>query len=125
MRKVRNALLDSRSARQKLAYGKRHWMNLGAGLHLGYWRGATPVGKWLMRRYVGEQRYVLETLAHADDIDDADDVRQELRTDHLIVRVHGEGHLDALEPKRRQRLSTQQLGSTALVLAPNRLRTVA
>jgi integrase len=49
-------------------------MNLGAGLHLGYWRGAAPVGKWLMRRYQGKgsQSYVLETLATADDIDDAD-----------------------------------------------------
>jgi integrase len=74
LRKVRNATLDSRTARQKLETGKRHWMNLGAGLHLGYWRGATPVGKWLMRRYQGKgsQAYILETLASADDIDDAD-----------------------------------------------------
>jgi hypothetical protein len=71
-RKVRNAAMESRTARQKLAAGKRHWMNLGTGLHLGYWRGAAPVGKWLMRRYLGEQNYKLETVAAADDIDDAD-----------------------------------------------------
>jgi hypothetical protein len=43
MRTVRNAKLETRTARQKLATGRRHWMNLGTGLHLGYWRGATPV----------------------------------------------------------------------------------
>jgi integrase len=72
LRKVRNSALESRTARAKLEPGRKHWMNLGSGLHLGYRRGSSPVGTWIARRYIGQQTYKLEKLAAADDIDDAD-----------------------------------------------------
>jgi integrase len=72
MRTIRDTKLDTRTARVKLASGKRYWRDLGAGLHLGYRRNASPVGSWLMRRYAGAQRYTFETLGHADDVAHAD-----------------------------------------------------
>jgi integrase len=71
MRTIRNASLESRTARAKLAAGKRHWMNLG-GVHLGYRRGPQG-GRWLARYYLGERRYEIEVLPGvADDHGDAD-----------------------------------------------------
>jgi integrase len=43
-------------------------------LHLGYRKGIT-VGKWVARIYVGDQKYVVETIATADDHEDADGER--------------------------------------------------
>jgi integrase len=43
-------------------------------LHLGYRKGAT-VGKWVTRIYVGNQKYEVETIATADDYEDADGQR--------------------------------------------------
>jgi integrase len=80
-RKVRNASLESRSARDKLeARGKPHYCTIEPGLHLGYRRpkgvaGRPRVsGKWVVRHYVGGQAYVVETIATADDFSDADGV---------------------------------------------------
>ena len=42
-------------------------------LHLGYRKGKSG-GKWVSRRYLGNERYVVETIADADDIVDADGV---------------------------------------------------
>jgi integrase len=43
-------------------------------LHLGYRKGAT-VGKWVARIYVGDQKYTVETIATADDYEDANGER--------------------------------------------------
>ena len=69
---VRDAGLESRTARARLkASGAPYYKAVGEGLHLGYRKGAT-VGKWVVRRYVGNQGYKVETIATADDIEDAD-----------------------------------------------------
>jgi hypothetical protein len=79
-RKVRNAELDSRSAREKLrARGKPYFRTIEKGLHLGYRKlkgkgRALTGGKWVLRHYVGEQTYEVETIATADDLTDADGV---------------------------------------------------
>src|SRR5262245_43975864 len=74
-RRVRDKGLESRSARTKLkACGKPYYKAIGEGLHLGYRKGIT-VGKWVARIYVGDQRYVVETIATADDHEDADGER--------------------------------------------------
>jgi len=74
-RRVRDKGLESRSARAKLKpSGKPYYKAIGEGLHLGYRKGAT-VGKWVTRVYVGDQKYVVETIATADDYEDADGAR--------------------------------------------------
>jgi integrase len=71
-KRVRDTGLESRAARGKLkASGKPYYKAIGEGLHLGYRKGAT-VGKWVCRRYIGSQQYAVETIATADDIEDAD-----------------------------------------------------
>jgi integrase len=74
-RRVRDKGLESRSARAKLkASGKPYYKAIGEGLHLGYRKGAT-VGKWVARIYVGDQKYEVQTIATADDYEDADGQR--------------------------------------------------
>ena len=71
-RRIRDTGLESRAARAKLkARGKPYYKAIGQGLHLGYRKGATE-GKWVARIYVGEQNYVVKTIAVADDHVDAD-----------------------------------------------------
>ena len=74
-RTVRDALLDSRTARSRLkARGKPYFRSLEPGLHLGYRKPLSGPGKWVARHYVGDQTYELETLAIADDYSDPDGV---------------------------------------------------
>lgn len=73
-RRVKNADLESREARRKLkARGKPYWQSIGKGLHLGYRKGKSG-GAWVVRRYVGDQAYKVETIAASDDIEDANEV---------------------------------------------------
>ena len=67
------ANLKSRSARDKLKpSGKPYFRLIDAGLYVGYRKGKTG-GKWVARRYLGDERYVVETIGAADDVQDADD----------------------------------------------------
>jgi integrase len=72
---VKHAKLDSRTARARLKRGRQpHWQALVPGkVHLGYqcWKG-DPVGRWLLRRYVGGNKYRALTLGRADDAAAAD-----------------------------------------------------
>src|SRR4051794_21346336 len=73
-RTVRDASLETRTARGRLvASGKPYYRAIDPGLHLGYRKGKTG-GKWVMRWYVGDGDYQVETLATADDTGDADGV---------------------------------------------------
>jgi len=67
---VKHAKLDSRTARKNLKRGRQpHWHSLTTGrVHLGYqcWKG-DPAGRWVLRRYIGNERYRIETLGLADD----------------------------------------------------------
>lgn len=74
-RHVRDAKLSSREARSRLkVQGKPHWRLIEPGLHLGYRRLAGKPGTWVVRRYVGQQTYTVETIkgAVADDYGEAD-----------------------------------------------------
>jgi integrase len=80
-RTIRDTSLDSRAARERLkARGKPYYRKLEEGLHLGYrkprGRKGKPAvsGKWVLRRYVGGQAYIVETIGIADDLSDADGV---------------------------------------------------
>jgi integrase len=73
-RRVTDKTIDSREARRKLkARGKPYWRAIGRGLHVGYRKGKTS-GVWVIRRYLGNQAYQLETIAEADDVLDANGV---------------------------------------------------
>lgn len=73
-RAVKDAKLDRREARLKLAVQKEpHWRLVSEGAHLGYYRGQR-VGKWVARyRKPGASGgYSKKTLGEADDVRDAD-----------------------------------------------------
>jgi integrase len=71
-RRVRDNNLDTRTARGKLKVrGKPYYRSIDPGLHLGYRRLTGGVGKWVVRLYQGEQNYLVETIATADDLSDA------------------------------------------------------
>jgi integrase len=70
-RRVRDRTIESREARRKLKVsGKPYWRAIRRGLHIGYRKGKTG-GVWVIRRYLGNQTYQLETIAEADDVLDA------------------------------------------------------
>jgi integrase len=71
-RTVRDARLESRTARAALKpTGKPYYRAIDEGLHLGYRKGKTG-GKWVVRRYLGGESYAVETIGTADDTIDAD-----------------------------------------------------
>jgi integrase len=74
---VKHAKLDSRTARSRLKRRRQpHWQALVTGkVHLGWqcWKG-DPVGRWVLRRYVGNNKYRVQTLGRADDDASADGV---------------------------------------------------
>ena len=81
-RTLKDTSLDTRAARERNCKprGKPYYRTIEEGLHLGYRRprgrkGKPAVsGKWVSRRYVGGQAYVVETIGIADDYTDADGV---------------------------------------------------
>ena len=73
-RTVRDANLETRTARGRLKpSGKPYYRAIDPGLHLGYRKGQSG-GKWVMRWYVGDGKYEIETIGTADDSADADGV---------------------------------------------------
>lgn len=73
-RTVRDARLETRAARDRLAPGPTpHWKTLVPGkLHLGYRRKRKDEpGQWLVRHYLGGERYQKSALGLADDFQDA------------------------------------------------------
>jgi integrase len=75
--KTRHANLDSRTARARLKRGRNpHWQSIVPGrVALGYqiWK-ADRDGRWILRRYIGNDKYRSETLGRADDRDPANGV---------------------------------------------------
>ena len=71
-RTVRDEALQTRSSRARLAISsKPYFRMIDQGLHLGYRKGRSG-GRWVMRWYVGREKYRVETIGLADDILDAD-----------------------------------------------------
>ena len=79
-RKVRDANLETRTARSRLPVRHKPFFRLiEPGLHLGYRKLTSGPGTWLVRRYRGEGRYVVDNLRTpdgelilADDFEDSD-----------------------------------------------------
>jgi integrase len=97
-RSVRDAWLETRNARAKLKpNGKPYYKALDPGLHLGYRKGKAG-GKWVMRWYVGEQEYKVETIGTADDTADADGVAVlDFRQAQALVREKHVVHVRAAQ----------------------------
>jgi integrase len=78
---VKHARLESQTARDRLKRGRQpHWQALVEGrVHLGWqrWKGkqGEAGGRWLLRRYIGNNKYRVLTLGRADDVAQADGVR--------------------------------------------------
>jgi integrase len=74
-RRVVDRNLDSREARSKLKVrGKPYYRAAAKGAHLGYRRLKSQNGSWLLRRYVGDQKYEFVPIAAADDLDSSDGI---------------------------------------------------
>jgi integrase len=73
---TRHAHLGSRDARMKLKVraAPHYGTPFGVGTSLGY-RRMRGAGSWVLRRYLGEQRYAAKAFAFADDLDKADGIR--------------------------------------------------
>jgi integrase len=70
-RHIRNPKIESKTARARLKpSGKPTYFDLGGKLHLGYRRGK-GAGRWVMRYYLGGEKYATQTLGEADDLADA------------------------------------------------------
>jgi integrase len=66
-KRVKDAQLDSRAAREKLKVrGKPYYRALARGLHLGYRKNKVG-GVWVARLYTGDRSYKVETIKPADD----------------------------------------------------------
>jgi hypothetical protein len=73
-RTIRDAKLETRAARARLLPRRKpHWKTLVPGtLHLGYRRkDKDRPGIWLVRRYVGTERYRIVQLGIANDFEDS------------------------------------------------------
>jgi integrase len=74
---VQHKRLETPTARNHLERGRQpHWQALIEGrVHLGYQcKKGEPVGRWLLRQYLGNGRYHVEPLGRADDASKADSV---------------------------------------------------
>jgi integrase len=95
-RTVRDTALDTRAARSRLKpRGKPYYRIIEPGLHLGYRKPVSGVGKWVVRHYAGGQTYQVETVATADDFSDADGVAilsfrdaQAKARERMVSRAH-------------------------------------
>jgi integrase len=74
-RKVRDADLDSRTAREKLPIrGRPHYRRIESNLAIGYRRLRGRSGTWTARIYTGDGNYAYDIIGTADDRSDADGV---------------------------------------------------
>jgi integrase len=102
---VKHARLESQTARSRLKRGRQpHWQALVEGrVHLGYqcWKGE-PVGRWVLRRYIGNRKYRTEPLGLADDAVKADSERvlsheqAEAKARAIVDTPNGSGKLRRL-----------------------------
>ena len=108
-RRIRDTNLESRAGRAKLKpSGKPYYKSIGEGLHLGYRKGRVE-GKWVVRRYAGNQAYITDTICTADDIADADGTRiLTFWQAQEKARTIGAGFLRAERQRRRMRSCTRR-----------------
>jgi integrase len=81
-KRVRESLIDNRTARSRLASRRKpYYRKLEEGVHVGFrkpkGRKGRPAtgGKWVLRQYIGEGIYRVSNIAIADDFSDADGIK--------------------------------------------------
>lgn len=75
-RTVRDANLEKREARRRLsARRKPYYRVMEEGLHIGYRQLKTRAGAWVVRHYLGDEKYQIEVIGSADDFSDADGIK--------------------------------------------------
>jgi integrase len=103
-RSVRDALLDTRTARGRLkARGKPYWRQLEPGLSIGYRKPLSGPGKWVVRHHLGGKNdYLTDSFATADDLSDPDGVAilsfwqaQAKARERMVQRAHDGRGADA------------------------------
>jgi integrase len=125
-RTIRDASLQSREARGRLQPGRKPYYRLiEEGLHLGYrkprGRRGKPAaaGKWVVRRYLGDEKYQLEVIGAADDFSDANGetilsfpqaqvrAREQVKAGPLTVQAAIEDYLAFLEAEGKPTADTR------------------
>jgi integrase len=92
-RTVRDARLETRTARLKLAArGKPYWKEIEVGCHVGYRRLRGKAGTWVARFYTGQQTYQTRRLAAADDYSDPDGIA--VLSYHQAQRAARQAHVE-------------------------------
>ena len=76
-RTVRDTNLETRGARGRLkARAKPYWRSISQGNHIGYYKGKRS-GAWIARYLLVDGKYAQGKLGAADDVQDADIVKDE------------------------------------------------
>ena len=91
---IKDSNLQTRAARDRLPPQKKpHWKVLvPSALHLGYRRRKRDrPGQWLVRHYLGDERYHIAPLGTADDFQEGDDVVTfaEAQRAARLIATHG------------------------------------
>jgi integrase len=74
-RRIKDAILDTRTAREKLEIrGRPHYRRVDASLAIGYRRLRGRSGTWTARYYIGDGNYGFDPIGTADDRSDADGI---------------------------------------------------
>jgi integrase len=125
-RTIRDASLQSRESRGRLKpQGKPYYRLIEGGLHLGYrkprGRRGKPAGAgaWVVRRYIGDEKYETHTIGAADDFSDANGetilsfaqaqqkVREHIKAGPLTVQAAIEDYLAFLEAEGKPTTDTR------------------
>jgi integrase len=110
-RKIRNARLDSREARSKLAVQHApYWVKLARGWHLGYRKEAPGKGAWHVKFRPPYGKRTQRSLGEADDSFEADRVKflsykQAQDAAERFCRTAGQDDGDDAEPHQRGALT--------------------
>ena len=119
-RKVRDKDLDLRTARAKLKLsGKPYYRALDEGLHIGYRKGKTS-GKWVVRYYLDNGKYEVETLdGVADDKADPNGIAvlSFSQAQQLARNKYGERQAAARVPQSLQRVHPTRCGTRSRIIS--------
>ena len=119
---VQHTELSSRTARKRLPTGRQpHWQALVRGkVHLGYQRHkGDPAGRWVLRRYIGNNKYRVEALGLADDdakangVDVLDFEQAKDKADRMVAVTNGgNDKIERITVRQAMKLYTDYKRST-------------
>ena len=96
-RLVRDSRLETRTARARLkARHKPYFRTIERGLHIGYRKPVSGPGTWVVRRYIGNDRYSVENLRTDNHLVLADDYSE---PDNKVVLSFGQAQVRAKQSR--------------------------